>query len=55
MYDISQAVISAQIPPLSYSDLEANEGVNYNIPLNYTTNLLFGQTAQGLVQGMVTK
>jgi hypothetical protein len=55
MYDMSQAIISAQIPPLPYLDSESNEGVSYNVPLTYTTNVLFGQTAQGLVQGMVTK
>jgi hypothetical protein len=57
MYDISQAIISAQIPPIAYEDVESNSGVgsNYHIPLNYTADVLFAQTAQGLVQGMVTK
>jgi hypothetical protein len=55
MYDLSQAVINAQIPPLPYMDIESNVGVNYNIPHNYVIDVLFGQTAQGLVQGMVAK
>lgn len=29
--------------------------MNYNVPLTYITNVLFSETAQGLVQGMVTK
>jgi hypothetical protein len=53
MYDISQSVVNAQIPPLPYMDIESNVGVNYDISLTYVNEVLFGQTAQGLVQGMV--
>ena len=53
MYGIKEQEISAQIVPLSY--LTSNTGnTMYNIPLTYVTDVLFGETAQGLVQGMTS-
>ena len=54
MYDqITPAMISAGIPPLSYLSIETTDNI-YSIPASYVQNVLFGQTAQGLVQGMVS-
>jgi hypothetical protein len=53
-YDIiTPEMISAGIPPLSFMSygVRANE---YHIPMSYIKGVLFGQTAQGLVQGMLT-
>ena len=51
--NITDALITSQLPPLSYLSIDTNRS-SYHIPLNYTTNVLFGQTAQGLVQGLLT-
>ena len=54
MYDnITDALITSQLPPLSFLSIDTNTS-SYHIPLNYTTNVIFGQTAQGLVQGLLT-
>jgi hypothetical protein len=54
MYDtISESFISDQIPPLSFLSGSTRNTI-YSIPLSYIQNVLFGQTAQGLVQGMIT-
>jgi hypothetical protein len=53
MYGIKEEEISGQIVPISY--LTSSTGnTMYNIPLTYVTNVLFGETAQGLVQGMTS-
>lgn len=49
---INSAAIAQRQPPTS--DLSADTtSPPYNIPLNYTSDVLFAKTAQGLVQGMV--
>jgi hypothetical protein len=53
MYDtISPEMISDRIPPLSF--MSYNTTGYYDIPMFYVKEVLFGQTAQGLVQGMLT-
>jgi len=53
MYGIEEQEISSQIVPISY--LTSNTlNPMYNIPLTYVTDVLFGETAQGLVQGMTS-
>jgi hypothetical protein len=44
--------INSQTPPLSFLTINTVHTL-YNIPLTYVTNVLFAQTAQGLVQGMI--
>jgi hypothetical protein len=54
MYDqISPEMISTGIPPLSYLSVVTTDEL-YSIPMSYVKGVLFGQTAQGLVQGMVS-
>lgn len=45
--------IASNSLPLSYLTTSTSS-LGYNIPLTYVLNAFFGQTAQGLVQGMVT-
>jgi hypothetical protein len=53
MYDtITPEMISAGIPPLSFMSFETTD--DYHIPMSYVKDVLFGQTAQGLVQGILT-
>jgi hypothetical protein len=47
-----QENIDLQTPPLSFLTIDTFATL-YDIPLNYVTSVLFAQTAQGLVQGMV--
>ena len=55
MYDpINQDLISSRLPPLS-SLTFGNQNISYSIPLEYITDVLFPQTAQGLVQGIASK
>ncbi|PPQ78557.1 hypothetical protein CVT26_005324 [Gymnopilus dilepis] len=52
IYDINPQIIASQLPPLPY--LTANAQIDsYYIPLNYTQNVLFRQTAQAITQGLV--
>lgn len=53
MYLITQPIIDSHTPPLSFLTLDT---VNppYHVPMAYTADVLFGETAQGLVQGMLT-
>jgi hypothetical protein len=54
MYDqITPEMISAGIPPLSFLSVVTTDNL-YSIPMSYVQGVLFGQTAQGLVQGMVS-
>lgn len=53
MLDINQEHIDSQTLPLSFLT-SGTHNLLYNIPLTYVTDVLFAQTAQGLVQGMVT-
>ena len=54
MYNpITPEMISSQTLPLSYLTGDITS-LPYDIPLPYITDVLFGQTAQGLVQGMLT-
>jgi hypothetical protein len=52
MLSINQEDIDSKTPPLSFLTYDTALTL-YNIPLTYVTNVLFVQTAQGLVQGMV--
>lgn len=53
MLGINQQYIESQTLPLSYlTSVTVNS--MYAIPLTYVANVLFAQTAQGLVQGMIT-
>jgi hypothetical protein len=53
-YDtITPAMISAGIPPLSFMSYNTTADY-YHIPMSYIKGVLFGQTAQGLVQGILT-
>ena len=47
-----QADIDSHTPPLSFLTFDTAATL-YDIPLTYVTDVLFAQTAQGLVQGMV--
>jgi hypothetical protein len=54
MYDqVTPEMISAGIPPLSFLSVVTTDEL-YSIPMSYVKGVLFGQTAQGLVQGMVS-
>ncbi|KAF9527149.1 hypothetical protein CPB83DRAFT_884483 [Crepidotus variabilis] len=54
MYNsITPDLIASDTPPLSFLTLQTT-GNHYHLPLTYVRNALFGQTAQGLVQGMLT-
>lgn len=53
MYGIEEQGISAQTIPISYLTTNTTNPM-YNIPLTYVTDVLFAQTAQGLVQGMTS-
>ena len=52
MLDFNHADINSQTPPLSFLSNNTTDSL-YNIPLTYVTDVLFAQTAQGLVQGMI--
>ena len=53
-YDtITPEMISARIPPLSFMSYDTTAD-DYHIPMSYVKGVLFGQTAQGLVQGILT-
>jgi len=53
MYDtITPDMKSDKIPPLSFMSYNTTD--YYDIPMSYVKDVLFGQTAQGLVQGMLT-
>lgn len=52
MLSVSQQIIDSKLPPLSFLTLDT-AGPQYTIPMTYTRDVLFGQTAQGLVQGLV--
>ncbi len=53
MYDtITPEMIFAGIPPLSFMSYDTTD--DYHIPMSYVKGVLFGQTAQGLVQGILT-
>ncbi len=52
MYDtITSKMKSDRIPPLSFMSYNTTD--DYDIPMFYVKEVLFGQTAQGLVQGML--
>ncbi|KZP17030.1 hypothetical protein FIBSPDRAFT_865366 [Athelia psychrophila] len=51
MYLISNSTVAAQVPPLSDLTLNIDED-EYYVPLDYITDVVFGQTAQVLVQGL---
>ena len=53
MYGIKEQGISAQMVPISYLTADTGNPM-YNIPLTYVTDVLFAETAQGLVQGMTS-
>jgi hypothetical protein len=54
MYDvISPEMIASNIPPLAFLSVETVSDP-YSIPQSYVKDVLSGQTAQGLVQGMVS-
>jgi hypothetical protein len=52
MLDQNQADIDSHILPLSFLTVDTTRSL-YHIPLAYVTDVLFAQTAQGLVQGMI--
>jgi len=53
MYDaITQEMIVAKIPPLPFMSYDTTD--DYHIPMSYLKHTLFEQTAQGLVQGILT-
>jgi hypothetical protein len=54
MYDrITPDMIASKIPPISFLSLNTTMEL-YNISLSYITDVLSSQTAQGLVQGLVS-
>jgi hypothetical protein len=54
MYDrITPDMIASKIPPISFLNVNTTMEL-YNISLSYITDVLSSQTAQGLVQGLVS-
>lgn len=51
MYIINNSTVASGVPPTSDLTLDITGDV-YHVPLNYITDVVFGQTAQALVQGL---
>ncbi|KZP18860.1 hypothetical protein FIBSPDRAFT_863436 [Athelia psychrophila] len=51
MYIMSNATVAAKVPPTSDLTLDLTAD-HYYVPLDYITDVVFGKTAQALVQGL---